>query len=420
MPPTSRVEVDLAAIAANVRLVRSLLGQRHGALGPGGMVVPPVDPGICAVLKADGYSLGSARIAKRLGICGVELIAVFTPEQARALIEAAVTTPLLLLMPIYEMDRSDALYRAASMGKLHFTVHDERTLDALAAITDNMGLHLSVHLEIDTGMTRGGCSPDEAAHVLRRVAAHPHLRLAGVFNHFASADTDERFTREQAEVFTRWMDENKRLIPADCLVHEANTYGMFRSSAYHRTMVRVGLALLGYASEEFRDPEAFELAEEATRLTPSVKWISQIVQVKQIEAGTAVGYQSTWRAARPSRIGLIPVGYADGYPLACSNNGFVGVVCQNGLRAFVPIVGRVSMDQITVDLTDVPEEMAGLGTTVEVIGNDKSAPNHLPVVARRGGTISHELLCRISPRLPRQYIAVEQPARREAAAAVAV
>lgn len=420
MAATSRIDVDLTAVAANVRIVRQALSSRTARLS-GGRVEHPRQPQICAVLKADGYSLGAARIAKRLGLSGVELLAVYTPEQARGLIEANITSPILLLMPLYEMDRSDALYRAASRGQLHFTIHDDATFKALAAISDKMGLHLSVQLEIDTGMSRGGAAPAEASTVLRKIAAHPRMRLTGVFNHFASADTSDEFTAAQAAEFSRWLDDNKSLIGEDCWVHEANTYGTFRASAYHRTMVRVGLALLGFAQEDFRDPEAFELVEEAAQLHPAVRWISQLVQIKQIQTGTPVGYQSTWRAQRPSRIGLIPVGYADGYPRACGNTAMVGITLASGLRAFVPVIGRVSMDQITVDLTDIPESEIALGASVEVIGSDRTAPNHLPVVAQRGGTIAHELLCRISPRLPRHYIAVEHPQAREPlSAAVAV
>lgn len=419
MASTSRIEVDLTAIASNVALVRGVLAARHARISGAG-VEPPTRPQICAVLKADGYSLGAARVAKRLGLAGVELLAVYTPEQARGLVDANITTPILMLMPVYEMDRSDALYRAASRGQLHFTVHDEATFRALANITDTLGLHLSVQLELDTGMSRGGASPAEAGAVLRRIVAHPRMRLTGVFNHFASADTNDAFTRAQAGAFSDWLEEHARLLPETCVVHEANTYGTFRSSAYHRTMVRVGLALLGFAQEDFRDPEAFELIDDAARLHPAVRWMSSLVQIKHLEPGTPVGYQSTWVAKRPTRLGLVPVGYADGYPLACGNQAQVGVTLASGIKAFVPVVGRVSMDQITVDVTDIPEDQIAVGSAVEVIGNDPTAPNHLPTVAKRGGTIAHELLCRISPRLPRQYIAVEQPARRAAAPAAAV
>lgn len=409
MPTSSWIEVDLPAIAANARIVREILASRIAGSASGGRATPATTPGLCAVLKADGYGLGAARVAKRLQVAGVDMLAVYSPEQARSLIEAAVTTPILMLMPLHELDRGDLLYRAASRGQLHLTIHDDATLDAAVTITEQLGMRLAVQIEIDTGMSRGGATPEEATGLLKSIAGHPRLILTGVLNHFASADRDEAITREQAEQFTRWIEENRRRIPPDAVIHEANTFGTFRSSAYHRSMVRIGLALLGYAAEEFGEAAGFEFEAEASRLTPVVRWISQIVHVKQVAPGTPVGYGSTWRAPRATRLGLVPVGYADGYPLALSNNAHVGLPLESGIRAYVPVVGRVSMDQITVDLTDVPEGQAGIGTRVEVIGSDRSAPNHLPTLAKRAGTIGHELLCRLSPRLTRQYVSVEQP-----------
>ncbi len=185
-------------------------------------------------------------------------------------------------------------------------------------------------------------------------------------------------------------------------------------------MVRVGLALFGYGPTEFADPEEFEFAEEAARLTPAVRWLSRIVQIKRIETGAPVGYGSTWRAPRPTRLGLVPVGYADGYPVALSNRAKVGVVTASASRAFAPVVGRVSMDQLMIDLTDLPEQEARIGSTVEVIGADPAAPNHLPTLAAQASMIAHELLLRLSARLPRQYLAVESPARAALTGAIAV
>lgn len=420
MSVASRIEVDLSALAANVRVVRGVVASRAGVVGGSGRPAPAAAPSLCAVLKADGYSLGAARLAKRLSTCGVDLFAVYTPEQARGIIDAAVSTPVLMLMPVHELDRSDALYRAASRGMLHFSIHDALTLSSLEGISDKLGMPISVHLDVDTGMSRGGAHPGEALALVKRIAAHPRISLAGVFNHFASADASEEFTLAQSQLFSKWLAVAAPYIPTECFVHEANSFGVFRARGFHRSMVRVGLALLGMAQEEFRDPDHFEFAPEAGELTPVMRWMSRLVHVKRIDAGTPVGYGSTWRAARDSRIGLVPVGYADGYPLACSNNAMVGVRLASGLQAFVPVVGRVSMDQITIDLTDVPEDQVQVGTVVEIIGNDRTAPNHLPTVAKRAGTIAHELLCRISARLPRQYVSMEQPVRDAASVSTAI
>ncbi|HVZ94626.1 MAG TPA: alanine racemase [Phycisphaerales bacterium] len=400
VPPTSRIEVDLAAMEHNVRVVRGVL--ERGASKTGSPAA-----GICAVLKADAYGCGAPRVAKRLGLAGVEMLAVYTPEQARGLIEANVGLPILVLMPVRELDRADALYRSAARDRIHFTVHDRDGLNALIALGDGLGMTLSVHLEVDTGMSRGGALADEAAALAVRIAEHPRVKLAGVYTHLAGADCDGSFARAQNDAFGAWLKRVEHALPRECAVHEANTFGVFRSHAMHRTMVRTGLALLGYGVEEFGAPSDFEFAREAATLVPAVRWVSHIAHLKWIAPGTPVGYGSTWRANRKTRVALVPVGYADGYPAALANKGTVAVELPGGVRAYVPVVGRVSMDQITIDVTDIPEGQVGVGSCVEVVGNDRTAANHLPVLAKQAGTITHELLCRFSARLPRTYIAVE-------------
>ena len=392
---TSRIEVDLSAIEKNVGVVRSVVGPNVG---------------LCAVMKADGYGLGAARVAKRLGPAGVNMFAVYTTEQACSLLDANLpgNAPVLVLTPLRDIERNDPIYRALQTERVHVTVHDIEHFESLLTIASSLGVRLHVHMEVDTGMSRGGMSPAEASKLLERMATQPRVRLAGVFTHCASADCDPDQTRRQADMFDRFLEQNRELLPDDCIIHQANTFGTFRAPRVHRSMVRVGLALLGYAGEEFADPANFQHAAAAEQLTPAVRWISKLVQTKWIEPGTTVGYGGTWKAKRRTRLGLIPVGYADGYPLACSNRARVGVELAGGVRAYVPIVGRVSMDQVTVDLTDLPEVGIGVGSWVELVGNERGAPNHLPVLARHAGTITHELLCRFSQRLPRHYIASEE------------
>ena len=394
MEAPSRIEVDLTAVSSNVRLLRESL---NGA-------------GICAVVKADGYGVGAARLAKRLEIEGVEMFAVSTPTTVRALADAAIRTPVLSLLPLPELARSDALYRVASQGLLHQTVHGTDTFRSIAETADKLGIALPVHIEVDTGMCRGGCDPDAAVEILRLAREHRRVRVAGIFTHFASADTDPDFTARQDAIFESFLERAGELVQQNTIIHEANTFGMFRRRAYHRTMVRVGLALLGYAREEFDDPNAFEFDPTARRLTPAVRWESTIAQKKTVPTCARVGYGGTWRADRETTLGLVPVGYADGFPHAHSNTARVGVFIEKPsgetLIAYVPVVGRVSMDQITIDITDVTD-VAHRGSRVEIISPDPSAPNHLPTLAHNAGTIAHELLCRLSPRLPRSYIATE-------------
>jgi alanine racemase len=281
------------------------------------------------------------------------------------------------------------------------TIHSAGQLEELLAALDAGLPPIGVHVEVDTGMSRGGASPSEAAAIVRSIVREPRLRLAGVFSHFASADSDALMTERQARLFDAWLDDVRDALPRDCVVHHANTFGALRSSNHHRGMARVGLALLGYAIEEFDDPAAFQHRDAATRLRPAVRWESRIIHESRLEAGATAGYGGAWRATRPSRLGLVPLGYADGYPLSLSNRGVVRVRA-NGEWHVAPVVGRVSMDQITVDLTDLPDD-ARAGSIVETLSDDRAAPTFLPTVAHTGGTITHELLCRLSPRVARRF-----------------
>ncbi len=409
MTSPSHIEIDLPAIERNVGVVR-----RAASMGvsdpepPAGPAAPAKHPAICAVLKADAYALGAPRIAKRLKIAGVKMLAVYTPAQARDLVEAAVDLPILVLMPIDDLDRSHSLYRAVSSGQVHFAVHSEEGRRALAEIADRQGVTIPVHLEVDTGMARAGVRLDEAGEVLSRIASHKRLKLTGLHTHFAAADTDASLTQLQGDRFASWLRANASLIPPGCVVHQANSFALFRRPGLSAQMVRVGLALMGYACEELQGADDSPVHDLAGELTPAVRWLAPIVHTARLAVGATVGYGATWAASRPTRIASVPVGYADGYPLALSNKARVGVVGPDGARAFVPLIGRVSMDQVTIDITDVPESwLDGRTTKVELIGADPTAPTHLPVLARAAGTITHELLCRLSPRLERRYIAVQ-------------
>lgn len=400
----TRIEVDLTAVEHNIGVLRRVLeptrtaarGEEEGRLGAG----------ICAVVKADAYSMGVTRVAKRLGMLGVEMMAVYTPTEARALIDAAITTPILVLLPVRELERSDALYRAAWGGQLHLSVHDRDNFEAVGEMADRLGIALPVHLAVDTGMSRGGARIGLAEELLKGIRAHRRLRLAGLYTHFASADCDAAQTSEQHNTFKAWMDAQGELVPDETIVHEANTFGAFRSHGCHGDMVRVGLGWCGYASEEFGAGE-FEFADAAKELKPVCRWLSQVVQLKRIPKGTRVGYGGTWTAERETLIGVVPVGYASGYPVALSNKAQVGIELRDRTRVYAPMRGRVSMDQICIDLTDVPEGDIELDMPIEVYGNRRDAPNHIPTLAKQAGTITHELLCRLSPRVPRVYVAVE-------------
>jgi alanine racemase len=398
MRDPSVIEVDLTAVTRNMRVLRRIVGSSCG---------------ICPVVKADAYGLGAGRIAKVLVHAGAEMLAVYTAGQAAELLRAAVGCPVLVLMPIREIGRADELYRSLVCGRLHLSVHDAGHLAELIRLSERYGTRIPLHVEIDTGMSRGGCSLHEAPTILRRIVADPRLELAGLYTHFASAETDDDATRRQDDRFEQLLRDCADLIPASCIIHAANTGATIRDRRYHRRMVRVGQAWAGYGPDSI---VGGHLIDDAQHLQPAVTWSSEIVHLKWVDAGTPVGYGSTWVAPRRTLIGLVPVGYADGYPLSLSAGTMrarsasvaVWIDTTHGVeRRFAPVVGRINMDQVTIDVTDVAAEHAGqplsVGAVVELITPDRGAPNHLTRLAEAAGTNPYELLCRLSARIRRVY-----------------
>ena len=395
----SVIEVRLTDLDHNIRVLRGMLGPACG---------------LCPIVKADAYGLGAARIAKRLAHNGAGLLAVYTPEQAAELFRAAIGARVLVLMPLREVARVDELYRGMIADRLQLTVHDMDHVGDLIAITERYGVTISVHLEIDTGMSRGGCSLDDAPAVLKRMTSCRRLRLVGLFTHFANSDSDVEFTDEQLTAFDKFLADHKAMIPPDCHIHVASSFATLRSARYHKTMVRVGLAWAGYGAEWINGPTL----PAAQQLRPIVSWKSRLVNVKNIPAGTPVGYGSSWTSKRASVVGLIPVGYADGYPIGLGTRNKKGKGASVGILAsgegappigFANVVGAVNMDQITVDLTEIVVQArktgrsVGVGTMVELVSADSQAPNHLSTLAAMAGTIPHEMLCRLNPRVKRVY-----------------
>lgn len=399
MQDTSTIDIDLAAIDHNMSVIRRVVGDGCA---------------LCPIVKADAYGLGVGRVARRLVSAGAGMLAVYSLRQA---IETAAAvngpTPILVLMPVSEIAREDELVRLMLGGQLHLVVHDEANLAALERCAAELGVTLPVHLEIDVGMSRGGARPDEAGRVLRLIGASRRLALRGVFAHFSHSRADSSITARQLEVFDAVLDENRRAIPADVLQHVASTYALARSTRFHRTMVRFGLAWLGYGLEELEAPGSILAPGD---LKPAVRWASQIVQAKEIPAGTAVGYGGTWVSQRPSTIALVPVGYADGYPVRHGRTGdgsqWVRVQTPSGGLVDVPVVGAVNMDQVTVDVSGIAsgDPHAWIGCEAELISRDQRSRASLPSVAAASGMIVHELLTRLNPRIARTVSSGAVPA----------
>lgn len=391
MQDTSTIDIDLSAIDHNMSIIRRAVGDGCA---------------LCPIVKADAYGLGVTRVARRLVSAGAEMLAVYSLRQA---IETAAAVngaaPVLVLMPVTEIPRDDGeLVRVMHAGLLHLVVHDEANLAALEAYAGLHAIELPVHVEVDVGMSRGGALPDEAVRIIRRICAGSRLSLRGVFAHFSHSRTDAAITARQLDAYDFVIAATRDVVPGDVYQHVASTYALARDARYHRSMVRFGLAWLGYGLDEL---EAASPVLGREDLHPVVRWSTSIVQAKSVPAGTAVGYGGRWVARCASTIALVPVGYSDGYPASrnptASRGTCVRIITPDGRLAHAPVVGAVNMDQITVDVTGLfdGDVHAWIGCAVELISRDVHAPTHLPRIAEEAGLIPHELLTRLNPRIAR-------------------
>ena len=358
-------EIDLSAIRHNVGVMRACLK-------------PETD--FLAVVKADGYGHGAVPVALAALKAGAKMLAVAIPEEGVALRAAGIGAPVLVLGGAEE-EASEKIVR----NDLTQTVFDESRIRALAAAGRKLHRTAKVHLKLDTGMCRIGVrTEDEAARLVRLIDSLDGIGLTGCFTHMATADEDfKEGTLRQIERFERLTAAIAAVHPGKITRHAANTASIFRYPQAHYDMVRGGIALYGYPPHP-----------EIRGLRPAMRWISRAVYVKTIGAGERVSYGGLFEAERETRVMTVPIGYADGYSRALSGKGCVLV---RGKRA--RILGRVCMDQIMVDVTDIPGAQAG--DEVVLLGRQGDEMIDADEMAAWIGTISYEVICSPSQRVPR-------------------
>ena len=386
MHQTSHIRIDLGAVAGNLRAIDRSVGPRTG---------------VCAVVKADAYGLGAQRLARTLTEAGAEKLAVFSLEQAAEIESTSSGVPILMLMPVRELPTDPSVARLLATGRLELVVVDGHQVDALASI--RLGRPLPVHLEIDCGMGRGGVAPDQADALLDHVRSRRSLDLRGIYTHFSAGD--EATIEAQAAVFDLTLERLKDRLGPRVRIHSASSGGLVTSPGQRRDFVRVGLAWAGWVPGDEDDPGLSHSIELGLR--PAVTWRSTVVQVKTLEAGSTVGYGSRWVAATPTRVGLVPVGYADGYPAHCvdsENPHRVLVESPSGVRS-VPVLGAVSMDQIVIDLSDLEISDSLLGREVVLLSDQPDSNVGLHPIARRAGIPPHAVLTSLAASIPRVYVA---------------
>lgn len=358
--------VSLSAIANNFKMAR---------------VVTRGQVKVMAVVKADAYGHGMLPVSQRLLKEGADALAVATVDEGIALREAGILAPTLVMGGTCP----DAIVEAVNRH-LALTVYDADTLRRMNMAAQRLNTVAHAHLKIDTGMGRVGVRGYEALEdLLDEWAQAKHVKLEGVFTHFANADGDESFTKLQ-----NWkLEDAVRSVRArkfNPLVHAAASTGMLAGQCYWHDMVRPGIMLYGA-----------EVNHRFAGLEPAQTLSTSPVRVEWLNVGETVGYGRTFRCERKTRVMTLPVGYGDGYPRLLSNKADV-LVC--GRRA--PIIGRICMDQLMVDVTDIPD--AGMRSEVILLGaqgEERITPDEL---ARLAGTIPYEIMLGFGARVTRRII----------------
>ncbi len=379
----SRATIHLGNARHNLRVIREYLDRVSRSAGGR-------SPAMCVSVKANAYGHGAEELAKLAAEEGVDQLAVATVDEAVRLRDAGVSAPMVL----YSLSLPEEADEVCAAGLAPF-VADQEYCDRLAEAARRHHTTVAVHLKVDTGMGRIGCSPADAPVLARRIHDDPNLRLAGIATHFPVADDADRdFTEHQCRLFTEVVRRIRGSGVTDGLVHAANSGAVLAYPEAWFDLVRPGIMVYGYypSHDQARDLD----------LRPVMELESRIVQLKTIEPGTSISYGRTYVAHRQTVIGTVPVGYADGYNRLLSNCGSV-LVWEDGDRRArrVPIAGRVCMDQIMLDLG--PAAPTRKHDRVVLFGPDPRGPS-AEEIADLIGTIPYEVTCAVAGRVPRVYV----------------
>lgn len=370
LPLRCWAEIDLAALERNLRLIRASL---------------PAHMRYVAVVKADAYGHGLPQAAARLMHAGADLFAVANLAEASALREIGPGWPILLLSPL--LPDEDAYLAEYDLIATVSTADEVQRFDAVGRAS---GRPVTVHLKIDTGMGRLGVWHEEAHQLYQEIMAAPHVRLGGVFTHFSSPDEDPVFTAEQRRRFLAALQNCRGIELGQLFVHADNSAGLETlEGAGPFNAVRIGLLQFGIL------PSARSLLAQV-RTEPVFSFRTRVGLVKTLPKGSTVSYGRTHTLARESRVAVLTAGYGDGIPRAASNRA---QVLLRGVRC--PVLGRVTMDQTIVDVTDVPGVTRG--EEAVLVGRQRGGEITIGEFSRWAETIPWETLCSVTKRVPRLY-----------------
>ncbi|GJQ59190.1 MAG: alanine racemase [Candidatus Scalindua sp. AMX11] len=362
-------EISLDAVTHNFKAMRKKVGKGRKIL---------------AMVKADAYGHGAIQIGKRLVQNGVDMLGVALLDEGRELRENSITTPILLLNPILPEQIYEALKHS-----LIITICNLHSVKEIAKVAKKNCFDAKIHIEVDTGMGGTGIDPKNALSLIKAILPFENLSIEGVFTHFhSSEETDKSFTQNQNNIFQnilRELRDNSIQIP---LIHAANSAATLTIPESHFNMVRLGLALYGIYPPNSVSREV--------DLKPVLSLKTRIINTKQLEQGSTVGYGRTCKLVRPTIVATIPVGYKDGLFRSFSN---LGNVLINGKTA--PILGRICMDRCFVDISHIPDVI--IGDEVVLFGRQKKRTIRIESAAKLIDTIPHEIVCALGRNALRIY-----------------
>lgn len=345
------------------------------------------DTKIIAVVKADGYGHGAVPLAEvmeqREDIWGY---AVATPEEAEELYSNGIKKPILILG--YTFPEYDEQIVKEGLRPAVFSLERAKQLSEEAVCQNK---DCKIHIKLDTGMSRIGFQvTEQSADEIAQIAALPNIIIEGIFTHFSKADeTDKTFTRKQADTYEQmltWLKDRQIEIP---IHHVSNSAGIVDLPEYNKDIVRAGIILYGLWPSD-------EVEKNNINLQPLLSLKSHVVHVKELEPGRIISYGGTFEVEKTMQIATVPVGYADGYPRSLSNKGYVLI---HGKRA--AICGRVCMDQMMVDVSEIPDVKPG--DEVTLIGTDGAETITMEELGDMSGRFNYELACDLNKRIPRIY-----------------
>ena len=365
-------EIDLDALTHNFQLIRDRVGKETKVL---------------AAIKADAYGHGAVECARRLAAEGVDWFGVALPEEGIELREAGNTKSILCLGGFWKGQASACLQR-----RLTPVVYRLDMIEAFDRAAKDAGVVADVHVKVETGMGRLGIRCDEVSDFLEALKKFENIRVDGMMTHLAAADdpAHEDFTQEQLKNFQVAVKAFREHGFSPTYIHAANSAATFSYPEARGDIVRPGGTLYGF-TRDVLSPDF-----EAPSFRPVMSLCSHVMLLKQIGKGESLGYGCTFQTTRDSLIATIPIGYADGYRRSLSNCGRVIV-----REKFAPVVGRVSMDLTLIDVTDVPD--IRLDDLVVLLGRDGQISITAEEVAKTIGSLSYEITCGISSRVPRIY-----------------